>query len=228
MRLLILEDDARSASYLERGLSEDGHIVDRVGDGATGLVMASEGIYDALIIDRLLPEMDGIAVTRALRQQGNDMPILIVSALATSQDKIAGLQAGADDYLGKPYAFAELTARLEAMLRRRRPSSRTAALTVGDLELDTGQRRATRQGRRIELQHREFLLLEILMRHSGQVVTRAMLLEAAWPYDFEPRGNIVDMHIHRLRQKIDSGFATPLIQTILGAGYVLKPPDPAD
>lgn len=225
MRILIVEDDERAAGYLDRGLSEAGHVVDRVADGATGLAMALEGIYDVVVLDRLLPEMNGLDVARALRERDVQVPILMLSALSGTPDKIVGLKAGVDDYLAKPYAFAELTARLDALLRRKSPSRRSAILKVADLELDTLQRRATRGGRRIDLQHREYLLIELLMRHAGQIVTRSMLLEAAWPYDFEPRGNIVDMHIHRLRRKIDDGSSTPLIQTVPGAGYLLKASD---
>ena len=226
MRILIVEDDDRTAVYLTRGLSEAGHVVDRATDGATGLAMALEGIYDVIVLDRLLPEMDGIAVVRTLRERGIEVPVLMLSALAGTLDKVAGLRAGSDDYIGKPYAFSELTARIDALLRRGEPARSDAVLRVGDLELDLGQRRATRGGRRIELQHREFLLVELLMRHAGQIVTRSMLLEAAWPYDFEPRGNIIDMHIHRLRRKLEEGFATTLIHTVVGAGYVLRAPDP--
>lgn len=223
MRVLIVEDDRRIASHLERGLSEAGYIVDQVGDGATGCAMAAEGIYDIVVLDEMLPKMNGTEVARSLRNRGIEVPILMLSALASSADKVEGLKAGADDYLGKPFAFSELTARIEAIVRRKGAIARTALLEAGDLSLDTRQRIAFRQGRRIDLQQREYLLLETLMRHSGQVVTRSMLLEAAWPYDFEPRGNIVDMHIHRLRRKIDEGFTEPIIQTVVGAGYVLKP-----
>ena len=227
MRILIVEDDQRTAAFLERGLTEAGHVVDKVADGATGLAMALEGIYDVLVLDRLVPEMNGLDVARALRERDIQVPILMLSALSNSRDKIDGLKAGVDDYLAKPYAFVELSARLDALLRRKSPSRRTNVLRVADLELDTLQRRAMRGGRRIDLQHREFVLLELLMRHAGQIVTRAMLLEAAWPYDFEPRGNIVDMHIHRLRRKIEDELSTPLIQTVPGAGYLITAPDGA-
>jgi two-component system OmpR family response regulator len=224
MRLLIVEDDTRAARYLARGLTESGHIVDHAPDGETGLAMALEGIYDALIIDRRLPELDGITLVKRLRERDALTPILMLSAIATMVDRVAGMQAGCDDYLGKPYAFAEVLARLEALARRADRSRRLAVLRVADLELDTRSRSASRAGQEIRLQHREFLLLEHLMRHAGQVVTRSMLLEAAWDYDFEPRGNIVDMHVHRLRQKIDHGFICPLIHTVLGAGYTIKEP----
>jgi len=221
MRLLIVEDDDRAARYLVRGLSESGHIVDRAADGETGLALALEGIYDVLIVDRRLPALDGLTLTRRLREQGARTPVLMLSAIGGPADRVAGLRAGCDDYLAKPYAFVEVLARVEALVRRADRARSSAILRVGDLELDTQARRASRAGRDIRLQLREFLILEHLMRHAGQVVTRSMLLEAAWDYDFEPRGNIIDMHMHRLRQKIDNGFATQLIHTVQGAGYML-------
>jgi two-component system OmpR family response regulator len=224
MRLLIIEDDSRAARYLLRGLTESGHIVDHAADGETGLALALEGIYDALIVDRRLPALDGLAVVRRLRAQGAVMPVLMLSAIGSSADKVAGLQAGCDDYLAKPYAFAEVLARLESLARRANRAQRLLVLRVADLELDIQARRVSRAGQPMRLQHREFLLLEQLMRHAGQVVTRSMLLEAAWNYDFDPRGNIIDMHMHRLRQKIDQGFAHPLIHTVLGAGYMIRGP----
>jgi len=225
VRLLIVEDDDRAATYLARGLTESGHIVDRAADGELGLALASEGIYDALIVDRRLPLLDGLTLIRRLRQHDTVTPILVLSAIGGTADRIEGMRAGCDDYLAKPYAFAEVLARLEALARRTDRARAAATLRVGDLEVDTLARRASRAGREIRLQHREFLLLAYLMRHAGQVVTRSMLLETAWNYDFEPRGNIIDMHVHRLRQKVDQGFACPLIHTILGAGYMIRPPD---
>lgn len=224
MRLLIVEDDSRAARYLMRGLSESGHVVDHAADGETGLAMALEGIYEALIVDRRLPALDGLALVRQLRAEGAAMPVLMLSAIGSSRDRVEGLQAGCDDYLAKPYAFAEVLARLEALARRADRSQRLAVLRVADLELDTQARQARRAGRTLPLQHRELLLLEQLMRHAGQVVTRSMLLEAAWQYDFEPRGNIIDMHMHRIRQKVDHGFDCALIHTVLGAGYMLREP----
>jgi two-component system, OmpR family, response regulator len=221
MRLLIVEDDDRGGRYLVRGLTESGHIVDRASDGETGLALALEDIYDVLIVDRRLPGLDGIALVQRLRKQGVAIPVLMLSAIAGAADRVAGLQAGCDDYLAKPYAFAEVLARVEGLARRADKARGQAVLQVADLTLDTLARRALRGGRAIELQHREFLLLEHLMRHAGQVVTRSMLLEAAWDYDFEPRGNIIDMHIHRLRRKVDSASERPLIHTISGAGYML-------
>src|SRR5580700_921547 len=227
MRVLVAEDDDRSADYLVKGLSESGHIIDRVADGATALAMALEAIYDALVLDRKLPELDGLSVVRRLRRQGLHTPVLMLSGIATTADRVEGLRAGCDDYLAKPYSFAELLARLDALGRRGDRARGNAMLRVGDLELDTTARTVSRAGRAIELQRREFLLLEQLLRHAGQVVTRAMLLEAAWNYDFEPRGNIVDMHIHRLRHKVDEGFPSRLIHTVPGAGYTVRQPDDA-
>ena len=224
MRVLVAEDDSRTADYLVKGLGESGHIVDRVGDGLAALAMALEGIYDALVLDRKLPELDGLTVVRRMRRRGLRTPVLMLSGTATTADRVEGLQAGCDDYLAKPYSFAELLARVEALGRDVDRSRRDTVLRVGDLTLDTAARTVLRGGRTIELQRREFLLLEQLLRRVGEIVTRSMLLEAAWPYDFEPRGNIVDMHIHRLRHKIDDGFPSRLIQTVVGAGYTIRSP----
>jgi two-component system OmpR family response regulator len=225
VRILVAEDDDRAANYLVRGLAESGHIVDRVADGETALAMALEGIYEALVLDRMLPAMDGVTLVRRLREQDPRTPILMLSAVASTIDRVEGMRAGCDDYLGKPYVFMELLARLEALSRRADRSRRLAVLRVGDLELDTAGRTVSRAGRPISLQRREFLLLEQLLRHAGQVVTRSMLLEAAWDYDFEARGNIVDMHIHRLRKKVDEGFSFPLIRTVPSTGYMIREPD---
>jgi two-component system OmpR family response regulator len=225
VRILIAEDDDRTANYLVRGLTESGHIVDRVADGETALAMALEGIYDTLIFDRKLPAMDGVTLVRRLREQDPRTPVLMLSAVASTIDRVEGMRAGCDDYLAKPYVFAELLARLEALGRRADRSRRLSVLRVGDLELDTVGRTVSRAGRLIRLQRREFLLLEQLVRHAGQVVTRSMLLEATWDYDFEARGNIVDMHIHRLRKKVDEGFSYPLIQTVPSAGYMIREPN---
>jgi two-component system OmpR family response regulator len=222
MRLLIVEDDDRGARYLVRGLSESGHIVDHAADGETGLALALEGIYDILIVDRRLPGLDGLTLVQRLREQGAGIPVLMLSAIGSMADRVAGLRAGCDDYLAKPYAFAEVLARVEVLARRADRARHLTVLRVADLELDTQARRASRAGRDIRLQHREFLLLEHLMRHAGQVVTRSMLLEAAWDYDFEPRGNIIDMHMHRLRRKVDHEFESQLIHTIHGAGYMVR------
>ena len=224
MRLLIVEDDDRAASYLARGLTESGHVVDRASDGEVGLALASEGIHDVLIVDRRLPLMDGLTLIRRLRQQDSHTPILVLSAIGGTADRIEGMRAGCDDYVAKPYAFVEVLARLEALARRTNRLRRLTMLRLGDLQIDTQSRRVTRDGKDIHLQHRELLLLVYLVRHAGQVVTRSMLLETAWNYDFEPRGNIIDMHVHRLRQKIDQGFAYPLIHAVVGAGYMMREP----
>jgi two-component system OmpR family response regulator len=226
VRLLIVEDDDRAGTYLARGLTESGHIVDRAADGELGLALAQEGLYDALIVDRRLPLMDGLTLIRRLREHDTHTPVLVLSAIGDMADRVEGMRAGCDDYLAKPYAFAEVLARLEALERRANRARRLTILRVGDLEVDVQARRASRAGREIYLQHREMLLVACLMRHAGQVVTRSMLLETAWNYDFEPRGNIIDMHVHRLRQKIDQGFAYPLIHTIVGAGYMMREPPP--
>ncbi|EXF93266.1 XRE family transcriptional regulator [Pseudomonas fluorescens HK44] len=220
MRILVVEDDAQTATYLLRGLTESGHVVDVAEDGNDGLAMALEGIHDALIVDRRLPGLDGIALVRAIRSRGSRIPVLMLSAQSTTAQKVEGLQAGCDDYLAKPYAFAEVLARLDALLRGAdQPSATGRKLEVGELELDCATRTAVRQGRSIVLQQREALLLEKLMRHSGQVVTRDMLLDSAWDYTFDPNDNVIDKHIHRLRRKLDEGFEYSLIKTIPGAGY---------
>ncbi|WP_160109865.1 response regulator transcription factor [Pseudomonas izuensis] len=220
MRILVVEDDAQTAAYLLRGLTESGHVVDIASDGNTGLGMALEDIHDALIVDRRLPGLDGIGLIKTLRARKLRVPILMLSAQASTTDKVEGLQAGCDDYLAKPYAFAEVLARLDALLRGREQTTGPARhLVVGELQLDCATRTAVRQGRVIALQHRETLLLEKLMRHSGQVVTRDMLLDSAWDYAFDPNDNVIDKHIHRLRRKLDEGFDYSLIKTVPGAGY---------
>lgn len=223
MRILVIEDDTRTASYLVRGLGESGHVVDTAVDGRDGLAMALEGIYDALIVDRCLPGLDGLSVVRELRREKVPTPILMLSALASTQQRVEGLQAGCDDYLVKPYAFVEVLARLDALLR---PSdllaSAAGTICVGDLTLDCASRSVTRMGRTITLAHRETLILEKLMRHCGEIVTRLMLLESAWDYEFDPNDNVIDKHIYRLRRKLDEGFGVTLIVTIPGAGYCLN------
>jgi two-component system OmpR family response regulator len=226
MRLLLIEDDPRSARYLMRALHESGHVPDHVSDGPTGLAMAREGIYDVVVLDRRIPGLDGIALVEQLRRFDRETPVLMVSALGTTQERVDGLRAGADDYLVKPYAFAEILARLEALARRNDASRRQAVLAVGDVTLDTVARSAQRGARALQLQPREYALLEQLMRRPGQVVTRAMLLEAAWDYDFDPRANIIDMHMHRLRAKVDQPGEPALIQTVAGAGYCMRPAPP--
>lgn len=222
MRILIVEDDTRTSRILARGLTESGHVVDIAGDGATALALAREGIYTVVVTDRRLPVLDGLEWVRRLRAERNATPVLMLSAVATPADRAEGLRAGCDDYVAKPYVFAEVLARVEALARRVHESHTCNTLTLADLTIDVHARKAMRGGRDLGLQRREFLLLECLARHAGHVVTRGMLLEAAWPYDFEPRANVIDMHVHRLRNKVDKGFAVALIHTVAGAGYVLK------
>jgi two-component system OmpR family response regulator len=223
MRILIIEDDREAARFLERGLGESGHVVDHAADGRLGLSMAQGSSYDALIVDRMLPGLEGLSIVETLRKDGDETPILVLSAKGEVPDRVAGLRAGGDDYLTKPFAFSELLARLEAIVRRRRPSEVETRLQVDDLELDLLTHKVTRAGRSIDLQPREFRVLEYLMRHAGQVVTRTMLLENVWDYNFDPQTNVVDVHISRLRQKIDKGFDRPLLHTVRGAGYRLSP-----
>ena len=225
MRILLVEDDADTARYITKGLKESGHSVDHAGDGRDGLFLATDGRYEVMIIDRMLPSLDGLTIIRTLRGAGNRTPALILSALAEVDDRVHGLQAGGDDYLVKPFAFSELLARLEALLRRGAGGTAETVLRVADLELDLLSRSVKRADRTLDLQPREFRLLEYLMRHSGQVVTRTMLLEYVWDYHFDPQTNIIDVHVSRLRSKIDKGFDVPLLHTVRGAGYCLKAPD---
>ena len=222
MRVLVIEDDQETASFLGRALKESGHVAEYAGDGQTGLELARANAYDVLIVDRMLPKRDGLAVIGALRAEEIRTPALILSALGEVDDRVKGLRAGGDDYLTKPYSFAELLARLDALMRRREPGSVKTKVNVGDLELDLLSRTARRSGSAIELQPREFRLLEYLMRHAGQIVTRTMLLENVWEYHFDPQTNVIDVHISRLRAKIDKGFATPLLHTVRGAGYMIR------
>ncbi|MEO6696766.1 MAG: response regulator transcription factor [Gammaproteobacteria bacterium] len=224
MRILIVEDDRQAADYLAKGLKEQGYVVDHAADGKAGLHLAMTENYDVLVVDRMLPGLDGLSLIQSLRDSGKHTPVLILSALGEVDDRVKGLQAGGDDYLTKPYAFSELVARIEALLRRGREARVDSRLQVADLEMDLLARTVTREGQRIDLQPREFRLLEYLMRHSNQVVTRTMLLEKVWDYHFDPQTNVIDVHISRLRQKIDKNFATPLLQTVRGAGYCLRAP----
>jgi two-component system, OmpR family, response regulator len=221
MKLLVIEDDREVAAYIVKGLSESGYVVDVAHEGRDGLFMATSGNYDALIVDRMLPGMDGLAVIAALRSAEIRTPVLILSALGAVDDRVKGLRAGSDDYLVKPFAFAELLARIEALLRRGSGAPVTTRLKVGELEMDLLARTVYRAGREIELLPREFRLLEFLMRHAGQVVTRTMLLESVWDYHFDPQTNVIDVHVSRLRQKIDKGFGRALLHTVRGAGYRL-------
>jgi two-component system OmpR family response regulator len=222
MRILVIEDDLEAAAYVVKGLRESGHLVDHAPDGESGLNNALGGSYDVLVVDRMLPERDGLSVIQTLREQGDATPILILSALGEVDDRVKGLKAGSDDYLTKPFAFSELLARIEALVRRQNPGQVQTRLNVDDLEVDLLARTVSRDGTSIDLQPREFLLLEYLMKHAGQVVTRTMLLENVWEYHFDPQTNVIDVHISRLRAKIDKNFDRPLLQTIRGAGYSLR------
>jgi two-component system, OmpR family, response regulator len=222
MKILVVEDDRETAAYLAKGLSESGYTVDRSGDGREGLYLASSGGYGALVVDRMLPSMDGLALIGALRAADVRTPALILSALGSVDDRVKGLRAGGDDYLVKPFAFSELLARLEALLRRGAAAPATTRLKLADLELDLLTRSVKRAGKAIELLPREFQILEYLMRNAGHVVTRTMLLEHVWDYHFDPQTNVIDVHVSRLRQKIDKGFGRPLLHTVRGAGYCLR------
>ena len=222
MKVLLVEDNERVAQFVRKGLTEDGHTVDHADNGRDGLFFAASASYDAIILDRMLPGgVDGLGIVEALRKTGSRTPILILSALAEVDDRIRGLRAGGDDYLTKPFAFGELSARLEALVRRSHGVGIQTVLTVADLRIDLLSHRVTRGGRPIQLQRQEFRLLEYLARHADQVVTRTMLLENVWEHHFDPQTNVIDVHISRLRQKIDAEFAQPLLHTVRGIGYRL-------
>ncbi len=223
MRILIVEDDAEAASYMAKAFREAGHVADHVGDGLEGLARARGEVYDVFIIDRMLPKLDGLTLIGTLRAQKIQTPALILSALGQVDDRVKGLRAGGDDYLVKPYAFLELLARVEVLARRiRTGTSEETVYRIGGLELDRLAHTLTRNGKDIPLQPREFRLLEYLMKYAGQVVTRTMLLENVWDYHFDPQTNVIDVHISRLRAKIDKGFDPPLLHTIRGAGYMIR------
>jgi two-component system OmpR family response regulator len=222
MRLLIIEDDTDAAEYIVRAFREVGHVADHVTDGEEGLAMALEGHYDVLIVDRMLPKLDGLSVIKSLRDKSIETPVLILSALGQVDDRVKGLRAGGDDYLPKPYSFSELLARVEALVRRRGGRGEETVYRVADLELDRLSHTVTRGREEIVLQPREFRLLEYLMKHAGQVVTRTMLLENVWDYHFDPQTNVIDVHISRLRSKIDKGFDQSLLHTVRGAGYMIR------
>ncbi|MDB5443074.1 MAG: two component transcriptional regulator, winged helix family [Phenylobacterium sp.] len=221
MKILIVEDDLEAAEAMARGLTEAGHDCIQAPDGEAGLTAAGQGEFDVMIVDRMMPKMDGITLVETLRRQGDGTPVLFLSALGEVGDRVTGLQAGGDDYLVKPYAFAELIARVLALSRRRETGSVATVLKVGDLEMDLIGRTVHRQGKEIDLQPREFQLLEFMMRHAGQSGTRTMLLEKVWEYHFDPQTNVIDVHVSRLRSKIDKGFDRPMLQTVRGAGYRL-------
>jgi two-component system, OmpR family, response regulator len=219
MKMLVIEDDAETASYVVNGLAERGHVVDHADNGRDGLFLAAGEPYDLIVVDRMLPGLDGIGIVKTIRSAGIKTPVLFLSALDGIDDRVIGLDAGADDYLVKPFAFAELIARLNALSRRPALTAADTKLQIGDLELDCLTRRVARSGQQIALQPKEFKLLEILMRNAGQVVTRTMLLEQVWGFHFDPNTSVVETHISRLRSKVDRGFPADLIQTIRGAGY---------
>ena len=222
MKILLIEDDADTSGFVANGLREHGHVVDQSADGRDGLFLASGEGYDVMVIDRMLPRVDGLAIVKTVRAAGIRSPVLLLTTLAGVNDRVEGLEAGADDYLVKPFAFAELLARVNALARRPPMAEEETVLRVGDLELNRLRRTVTRGGRRIDLQPQEFRLLEYLMHHAGQVVTRTMLLENVWEFHFDPRTSVVETHVSRLRAKVDRGFDQELIHTVRGSGYCLS------
>jgi two-component system, OmpR family, response regulator len=222
MRVLVVEDDKKIASFVVKGLRQSNFAVDHCLDGEDGLYMAETQNYDAAIIDIMLPKLDGLSLVQTLRKAGKQMPVLILSAKASVDDRVKGLHAGGDDYLTKPFAFSELLARVYALIRRATQKTEPTRLSVNDLTLDLLSRQVTRGGQEISLQAREFALLEYLMRNAGRVVTKTLILEHVWDYSFDPQTNVVDVLVHRLRNKVDKGFSPKLIQTLRGVGYVLK------
>jgi two-component system OmpR family response regulator len=225
MKLLLVEDDNEAAGYLKRALSEAGHTMDHAAAGRDGLMLAAAEPYDVIILDRMLPELDGLAILRAIRASGVKTPVLLLTALGGIDDRVEGLDAGGDDYLLKPFAFAELLARVNALARRPPPQEVRTELALADLRVDLLKRTVVRGGQRIDLQPREFQLLEYLLRNAGRVVTRTMLLESVWDFHFDPKTNIVETHVSRLRGKLDRGHAKELIHTVRGEGYVIREPD---
>ncbi|MDA8048803.1 MAG: response regulator transcription factor [Rhodospirillales bacterium] len=225
MKILLVEDDAATTAYLVRGLREHGHVVDHAAGGRDGLFLAGNEPYDVLVVDRMLPGLDGLGIVKALRAARVQTPALFLTTLAGIDDRVAGLEAGGDDYLVKPFAFSELLARLNALARRPPLTDSPSILSVADLEMDLPSRTVTRAGRRIELQPKEFQILEFLLRNQGRVVTRTMLLEKVWDFHFDPRTNIVETHMTRLRAKLDRGAARSLIETVRGAGYTIRAAD---
>jgi two-component system OmpR family response regulator len=225
MKLLIVEDDKEAAGYLKRALSEAGHAVHHAAGGRDGLMLAAVEPYDVIILDRMLPEVDGLSILRTIRASGVKTPVLLLTAMGGIDDRVEGLDAGADDYLVKPFAFAELLARVNALARRPPQQEVRTELVLADLRMDLLRRTVTRAGQRIELQPREFQLLEFMLRNAGRVVTRTMLLESVWDFHFDPKTNIVETHMSRLRAKVDRGFFCELIHTVRGAGYIIHAPD---
>lgn len=222
MRVLVIEDDKEGAHFLSKSLKESGHAVDIAEDGEAGLDMGRAGLHDVLIVDRMLPRLDGLTLIRTLRAESVRTPVLVLSALGDVDDRVKGLRAGGDDYLTKPYAYSELLARIEALARRAVPEEQQTRYIVGDLVLDRLSHRVSRAGESIVLQPREYRLLEYLMKNAGQVVTRTMLLEHVWDYHFDPQTNVIDVHVSRLRSKIDKTFDKPLLHTVRGAGYMIR------
>ncbi len=222
MKILVIEDDGETAAYLVNGLREEGHAVDQAANGRDGLFLAINGGYDVMIVDRMLPGLDGLGIVKAARAANISTPALFLSTLGGIDDRVTGLNAGGDDYLVKPFAFAELLARVNALGRRPTLNAQATVLQVGDLQMDLLKRRVVRSGKQIDLQHREFRLLEYLMQNAGRVVTRTMLLEAVWDFHFDPQTTVVETHISRLRAKVDRGFDQELIRTVRGAGYCLR------
>jgi len=224
VHILLIEDDVESANYAAKGFKEAGHVVDVLHDGKEGMVQSLQTNYDVLVVDRMLPSMDGLSIVKALRAAGNKTPVIFLTAVSGVDDRVQGLEAGGDDYLTKPFAFSELLARVTALSRRPAATIEVTQLQVGDLELDLLQRVARREGADIELQPREFLLLEVLMRNEGRVVSRTMLLEQVWDFHFDPKTSVVETHISRLRSKIDKPFDTQLLHTVRNLGYSLHVP----
>jgi two-component system OmpR family response regulator len=224
MKVLVVEDDEKVLSYISKGLDQEGHNVDTAPNGKDGLFLATTEKYDVMIIDRMLPELDGLTIIKTLRGTNNNTPVLILSALGEVDDKVKGLKSGGDDYLTKPFAFAELMARIEVLAKRQdnQPQEQEVTVTVGDLTLDLLGRKVTRGDQTIDLQSREFRLLDYMIKNQGKVVTRTMLLENVWDYHFDPQTNVIDVHISRLRSKIDKGFKKQLIKTVRGAGYMIS------
>jgi two-component system OmpR family response regulator len=224
VRILVVEDDDKIASFLTKGLRQSGFSVDTAGDGEEALSLLRSVDYDSIVLDIMLPKMDGLSVLRTIRREQKLVPVLLLSAKASVDNRVTGLQAGADDYLTKPFAFSELLARLQALIRRASHGAEPTTLSVGDLSMNLLTREVVRAGQKIELQSREFALLELLMRHPGRPITKTMILEHIWDYSFDPQTNVVDVLAHRLRSKLDKGFATKIVHTIRGVGYVVKPP----
>jgi two-component system, OmpR family, response regulator len=227
MRILVVEDDKDVAGFVVKGLKEAGHVVEHADNGRDGLFLAASEAFDAIVLDRMLPGgVDGLRLLETLRSQNNNTPVLFLSAMAQVDDRVRGLKAGGDDYMTKPFAFSELLARVEALARRGKGEGPATRLVSGDLEMDLLSRSVKRAGQKLDLQPREFRLLEFLLRHAGQVVTRTMLLEGVWDYHFDPQTNVIDVHVSRLRQKVDKPFPTPMIHTVRNAGYMLRPEEP--